>query len=93
MWNVGPDTSKAQLQAKVVELGGEVQTVRTSLKPGGNVQMAWVLLREGSDVEKIVGELDGSVVDGVRVRAKRDEPKGGGDEAGSRGLGRRKPRN
>lgn len=75
MWNVGPSTTKRQLQDHVAQFGGDVQTVRTSLKPGNNMQMAWVILKEDADIEKIIDGLDQSSLDGVIVRAKVDEPR------------------
>jgi len=74
MWNVSPSTTNRQLQDHVAELGGDVRAVRTSLKPGDTVQTAWVMLKEGSDIGKIIEALDQSSLDGVTVRAKEDEP-------------------
>lgn len=78
MWNVGPSTSKRALQAHVAQLTTEdtVQAVRTSRKPATNVQMAWVVLKEDTDIAKVVEALDQSSLDGVTVRAKVDQPTG-----------------
>lgn len=39
------------------------------------MQMAWVILKEDADIEKIIDGLDQSSLDGVIVRAKVDEPR------------------
>lgn len=76
MWNIAPSISKSELQVHVAQLGGDsVQTVRTSLKPGNNRQLAWLILKDGADIGKIVEALDQSTLGEMVVRAKVDEPK------------------
>lgn len=79
MWNISPSTTKGELQDHVAQLGGDfVQTVRTALKPGNNRQLAWVILKDGADVGKIVQALDQSTLGEMVVRAKVDEPRSTG---------------
>ncbi|KAG0609459.1 hypothetical protein M758_8G185800 [Ceratodon purpureus] len=75
MWNLSPSTTKRELEDHVAQLGGDfVLTVRTSLKPGNNRQLAWVTLKDGADAGKIVKALDQSTLGEMVVRAKVDEP-------------------
>jgi hypothetical protein len=78
MWNVSPSTTKREVQEHVAQLGGDVQTVRTSLKPGNNRRLAWVVLKDGADIGKIVEALDQSTLGEMVVRAKIDEPRSTG---------------
>ena len=75
MWNIPPSATWRQLQEHVVKLGGDVTKVRMSKKPGNTRQLAWVLLKENAEVEKLVEAVDTTSLHGVTMRAKVDEPK------------------
>ena len=74
MWNLSPSTTKGELREHIVQLGGDVETVRTALKPGSNRQLAWLILKDGADVGKLVEALDQSTLGEMVVGAKVDEP-------------------
>lgn len=58
-----------------MKLGGDVTKVRMSKKPGNTRQLAWILLKENAEVEKLVEAVDATSLHGVTMRAKVDEPK------------------
>lgn len=75
VWNIAPSTTKQELQAHVEQLGGEVQTVRTALKPGNNRQLAWIVVKDDANFEKVIEVLDQSSLGGMTLGAKADEPR------------------
>lgn len=75
MWNISLSATWRDLQEHLEQLGASVSKVNLFRKSEGSLQMARILLKEGTDVSLLVEAVDKTSLHGAVVRAKVDELK------------------